>query len=120
MNWVSKCEWESDIQRRHVCWGVRVFQARENGISETAQHKTANSTGWSEGRISVSWDQLQCSSRSGDQIEVSPQGQGSKEKMTLSSRQAVKRLSTCSRNRTIEKTESSSSIKCPLELRSNS
>ena len=98
MNWVSKCEWESDTQRRHVCWGVRVFQARENGISEIAQHKTANCTGWSEGRISVSWGQLQCSSRSGDQIEVSPQGWGSKEKMTLSSRQAVKRLSTRSRS----------------------
>ena len=88
------CEQESDIQRRHVCWGVRVSRAKENGFSENAQHKTANCTGWSEGRMSGSWDQLWCSNGSGDQIEVGPQGQGSKQKMTLSSRQAVKRLHT--------------------------
>ena len=98
MNWVSKWEWETDIQRRRVCWGARVFQARENGISETAQHKGANWTGWSEGRTSVSRDQSQCSNRRGGQIEVGPQGRGGKEKMTLSGRQAVKRLCTRSRS----------------------
>lgn len=80
----------------------------------TAQHKTADCTGWSEGRTAVSWDQSQCSNRRGDQTESGSTGTGWEENDSFKQAGCEEITVLVLGVRTIEKTESSPSIKCPL------